>query len=131
MLGDIVYDCKGKVVSVKVLENGKAEYSAMVGGLFLGEEFSSTFTWETEFRPDGSGYGEIRGFFNTKNGVMGRYKGNGNGYVKPDGGQVHNGALCYSNPPGKFGELNKMAVVYEVNIDGEGNFLSKGWEWKQ
>lgn len=130
MLGDQVYDCKGKVVSMRVLENGNAEYTAMVGGMFLGEQFSSTFSWEAMMRPDGSGHGKIRGFFNTESGTAGKYSGNGNGRTLADGSQVHLGALCYDNPPGKFGELNKMAVVYEVNIDREGNFTSKGWAWK-
>jgi hypothetical protein len=130
MLGDQVYDCQGKVVSMRVLENGNPEYTAMVGGIFLGEQFSSTFSWETRFRPDGSGHGQIRGFFNTPSGVVGKYTGNGNGHMLPDGGQVHRGALCYENPPGKFGDLNKIAVVYEVDIDREGNFTSKGWAWK-
>ncbi|MBI0583401.1 MAG: hypothetical protein ISF22_04155 [Methanomassiliicoccus sp.] len=44
MLGDMVYECKGKVVSMRVLGDGNAEYTAMVGGLFLGEQFSSTFS---------------------------------------------------------------------------------------
>jgi hypothetical protein len=129
-LGDIVYECKGKIVTMRVLENGNAEFTAVVGGLFLGEQFSRTFSWDSRFLPDGSGHGEIRGFFNTQSGVMGKYTGNGNGHMLPDGGQVHLGALCYDNPPGKFSELNKMAVVYEVNIDKEGNFMSKGWAWK-
>lgn len=130
MLGDLVYECKGKIVGMRVLENGNAEYTAMVGGIFLGEQFSSTFSWDAQYRPDGSGYGEIRGFFNTQSGVMGKYTGMGNGYTLPDGGQVNRGVLCYSNPPGKFAELNKIAVVYEVNIDKDGNFMSKGWAWK-
>ncbi len=130
MLGDLVYECKGKIVGMRVQKDGKAEYSAMVGGLFLGEQFSSTFSWDSIFRPDGSGYGEIRGFYTTQSGVMGRYTGIGNGYTTPDGAQVHRGVLCYDNPPGKFAGLNKIAVVYEVSIDKEGNFASKGWEWK-
>ncbi|MDW5563034.1 MAG: hypothetical protein SA339_07395 [Methanomassiliicoccus sp.] len=130
MIGDLVYECKGKIVSMRIKENGDAEYTAMVGGMMRGEQFSSTFSWDTQFRPDGSGYGQIRGFFNTANGEAGKYTGIGNGYTRPDGGQVHMGALCYSNPPGKFADLNKMAVAYEVNIDKDGNFLSKGWSWK-
>jgi len=131
MLGDLVYECKGKVVGMRVLENGHVEYTAMVGGMFMGEQFSSTATWESQFRPDGSGYGEIRGVFTTQSGARGSYKGNGNGHPLPDGSQVHLGALCYSNPPGKFAELNKIAVVYEGNVDKEGNFQSKGWAWKE
>lgn len=102
----------------------------MVGGSFLGEMFSSTFSWESRFRPDGTGHGEIRGFYNTQSGVAGKYTGNGNGCILPDGGQLHRGALCYDNPPGKFAELNKIAVVYEVSIDKDGNFTSKGWAWR-
>jgi len=38
---------------------------------------------------------------------------------------------CATCPPGKFGDLNRMTVVYEVNIDKDGNLASKGWwAWK-
>gem|GEM_PF-4890537 len=96
-----------------------------------GERFTSTFSWDARFRPDGSGYGEIRGFFNTVSGETGRFTGIGNGFTQPDGAQVYMGALCYSNPPGKYADLNRMAVAYDVGIDKDGNFMSKGWAWSR
>jgi hypothetical protein len=76
---DLVYECKGSTVSMRLKENGYAEHTAMVGGMIGGEHLSSTFSWDAQFRPDGS--------------------------------QAHLGALCYSNPPGKYVHLNRMAVA--------------------
>jgi len=64
---------------MRELESGNTEYTAMVGGTFLEEQFASTFSWETRMRPDGTGHDEIRGFFNVQDGTAGKYAGNGNG----------------------------------------------------
>ena len=130
MLGEVVYECRGKMIGTRVMPDGKVENTGMVQGMFFGEEFSSTWTGEGEMRLDGTGYTEIRGFFGTKGGTMGRYLGNGNGINRPDGSMVYRGALCYSIPSGKHARLNGVAVAYEIEIDKEGNIHSKGWEWK-
>ena len=130
MLGDLIYEARGKILGMRVLPNGKVEQTVMMQGMVLGEEFSATWTNESERRPDGTGYTEFRGFFSTKSGAMGQYLGNGNGINKPDGSSIYRGAVCFSCPPGKYARFNGMAVVYEAETDKEGNMHNKGWEWK-
>lgn len=130
MLGEVVYEGKGKVVGIWVMENGNPEITGLLQGMILGEEFSSTFSYYSEMRPDGTGYGGVRCFYRTKSGSMGRFIGNGNSINNPDGSSIIRGALCYSNPPGKYAKLNGIAVAYEFNADKDGNLNSKGWEWK-
>ena len=130
MLGEVVYEGRGKVVGMRVLPNCKLEQTVMMQGMFLGEELSATWTSEGEFRPDGTGHTEFHGFFTTKNGGMGQYNGSGNGINKPDGSMTYRGVVCYSCPPGKFARLDGIAVVWEVEVDKEGNYHNKGWEWK-
>ncbi len=130
MLGDQVHEDQGKVIGMRVLPNGKIEQTVMAQGMLLGEETSATRTIEAEIRPDGTGYGEFRGFFTTKSGAMGQFKGMGNGVVRPDGSSTWRGVVCYSNPPGKFARFNGIALVWESEVDKEGNMHTKGWEWK-
>ncbi len=130
MLGDLVYESQGKAMGMRVLPNDKIEQTSMEQGRVLGEEFTSTYTAQTEMRPDGTMYNEFRGFYTTKSGVMGRFTGMGNGVMRPDGSQVWRGAACFSNPPGKYAKFNGMAVVWETEVDKEGNIHNKGWEWK-
>jgi hypothetical protein len=130
MLGELIYECKGKIIGARVLPNGNLENTGMMQGYFLGEEFTSTWTGEGDIRPDGTGYTELRGFFTTKGGTIGRFLANGNGIIKPDGSMSFRGSICYNSPPGKFSRLNGIAVVYEYESDKDGNFHQKGWEWK-
>lgn len=130
MLGDQAYDTRGKYIGMRVLPDGKIEQTGTAKGKFYGEDVTATFTGETELRPDGTGYMEVRGFFTTASGAMGRFKGVGNVVIKPDGTRVSTGAICYTMPPGKYAKLNGMAVVWEVEVDKEGNFTNNGWEWK-
>jgi hypothetical protein len=131
MLGNKVWEGLGQVIGMRVLENGKLEISgAIMGTMFDGDDFSSTFTYEMEIKPDGTSYGEIRGFYSTKVGVMGRFKGNGNAILGPGGSGKHRGALCYFNPPGKYAYMNGIACVYEYDVDEDQKIHAIGWEWK-
>jgi hypothetical protein len=130
MLGELVYEGKGKTIGVRVLPNGKLEQTQMMQGTVLGEEFSATWTSESVFKPDGTTHTEFLGYFTTKSGAMGQYSGMGNGMMRPDGSQTNRGVLCHLNAPGKYARFNGTAIVYEVEADKEGNFHNKGWEWK-
>jgi len=130
MLGDVVYEGKGKTIGMRVLPNGKNEQTQTMQGMVLGEEFSATWTGEGEVRPDGTTHTEFHGFFTTKSGAMGQYSGMGNGIMRPDGSQTNRGVLCHSNASGKYARFNGIAIVYEVESDKDGNFHNKGWEWK-
>lgn len=130
MLGDVVYEGKGKTIGMRVLKNGKMEYTMTMPCLVYGEETLATWTSESEPRPDGTSFMEFWGSFVTKGGNMGKYAGTGNFINHPDGSSVGRGCVCYSNPPGKFAKLNGIAVVWEFQMDKDGNFHNKGWEWK-
>jgi hypothetical protein len=130
MLGDQVYEIQGKNVGMRVLPDGKIERTVIDQGMFLGEEFSCTYTMVMEIRPDGTGFMEFHGFYTTKGGVMGKYKGMGNGMSREDGTSIMRGSVCFFSPPGKYARLNGIAVVWEAETDKEGIIHGKGWEWK-
>jgi hypothetical protein len=130
MLGDLVFEGQGKIIGMRVLPNGKMENTGIMKGMFYGEEFSSTWTSENEMRPDGTAHSEELGIFTTISGERGRYSGMCNGICNPDGTQSYKGAVCFSNPPGKYTRLNGIAGIYEMEFDNNGNYQMKGWEWK-
>ena len=84
----------------------------MVGDSFLGEMFLHTFSVGIEVPPDGTGHEMIRGFYNTQRALAASIRGRERLHPA-DGGQLH-GGLCATKTAGDVGELNKIAVVYEL-----------------
>ena len=131
MLGKLVYEGQGKAIGYRVLEDGRVEQTCMMQGKLLGEDFSATWTQVADpMRPDWTGFGKGWGIFWAKNGSSGRFDMIGNGTGKFDGLSSIRGSVCFSCMPGKFGHLNGIAVVFEMDSDKDGNFQNKGWEWK-
>jgi hypothetical protein len=80
MLGEMVFECDGKIIGKRVLKDGKGnELTGELRGTFLGETFTSTYTCETGLRPDGTGWVEWWGLFNTEGG-----SGFGRGNISPN-----------------------------------------------
>ncbi len=130
MLGDLVYEAEGKVNGFKRLPNRKMGQTVAMQGVLFGEEFSATYELQVEHRPDGTGFVELHGSMIMDSGVTIDYSGIGNGRRRQDGTMIYNGAACHICPPGKFGMLNGIAVVWEMEVDPAGYFQGKGWEWK-
>ena len=40
------------------------------------------------------------------------------------------GAIFFTGSTGKLGSLNNQVGVFEAQVDHEGNFSDKTWEWK-
>jgi hypothetical protein len=59
------------------------------------------------------------------------YTGEGIGRVSSSGGVSWRGSIFLSTPStGKLSFLNNMIGLFEAEIDSEGNFADKIWEWK-
>jgi hypothetical protein len=58
------------------------------------------------------------------------YTGEGVGRVSPSGGVRWCGSLSKRSSARKLAFLNNMIGVFETDIDAEGNFFEKAWEWK-
>jgi hypothetical protein len=50
--------------------------------------------------------------------------------MKKDGTASYCGAVYYQTMPPRWSRLNKVAVVFEYQVDAEGNTRSEFWEWK-
>jgi len=134
MLGEKIGEISGKINSQRVLANPgggpKMETSFQANGSLLDTNVKERGTYWTVVRPDGTLYGEGQGVTITKHGKMATWTGHGVGTMKKDGTTSYRGAIYYQTTPTRLSRLNKVAVLFEYEIDAEGNTRSEYWEWK-
>ena len=134
MLGEKIGGTSGKITSQRVLPNlgggPKMETSFQADGSLLGINVKETGTYWTVVRPDGTLYGEGQGVMMAKDGKMATWTGHGVGTTKKDGTASYRGALYYQTTPTRLSRLNKVALLFEYEVDAEGNTRSEYWEWK-
>jgi hypothetical protein len=134
MLGEKIGGTSGKITSQRVLPNlggdPKMETSFQAHGAILGTDVRETGTYWTVVRPDGTLYGEGQGVMMLKDGKIATWTGHGVGTMKKDGTASYRGAVYYQTSPPRWARLNKVAVVFEYEVDAEGNTRSEFWEWK-
>jgi hypothetical protein len=88
--------------------------------------------WST-VRPDGRLYGEcpMQGVLLTQDGDVDTWTGAGVGRFTGQGSAVSfRGAIYFQTVPQKLARLSQVAVLYEWEIDGQGNAHTPFWEWK-
>ena len=134
MLGEKIGEISGKVTMRRVLPSlggyPKMETSFQASGSMLGTNIKDTGTYRTIFRPDGTQYSEGQGIMITKDGKTATWTGHGVGTMKKDGTASYRGALYYQTTPTRLSRLNKVALLFEYEVDAEGNTRSEYWEWK-
>ena len=134
MLGERIGESTGKVTSQRVLPNPggvpKIETSLQAVGSVLGVAEAETTTYTAFVRPDGSLFGEGQGVVMSKEGDMATWVGQGVGTLSKDGAVSYRGAIYIQSPSPKWARLNSIAVVYEYEVDAQGNTRSQLYEWK-
>lgn len=134
MLGEKIGEEAGKVTSQRVLPNPgggpKMETSFQTTGSLLGVNETNTGTYVAVVRPDGSLYGEGQGIIMSKDGDVATWTGQGVGTFKKDGALAYRGAVYVQSTSPKWARLNSVAVVYEYEVDAQGNTRAQFHEWK-
>ena len=134
MLGEKVSESTGKVTSRRVLPNSgsgpKVETSFEASGTLLGVAHQEWGTYWSELRADGTLYGEGQGVIMSKEGDIGAWKGSGVGTHTSDGGVRYRGAIYMQTTSPKWARLNSVAIIFEHDIDAQGNSRSNLSEWK-
>jgi len=133
MLGEQIGEEKGKVLVRRVLPsegNPKLEVSFQTTGKLLGIETRSMGTYTASIRADGSLYGEGQGIAMGKNGEAATWRGAGAGRFLGGGAVSYRGAVYYESQSEKWKRLNTIALVYEYEVDAEGNTALKAFEWR-
>jgi len=133
MLGELISESRGKRTSRRVLSASpgfKVEVSFEADGKLLGIGAHTIATYWSEGRPDGSMYGEGQAVVITQDGEAATWKGQGVGKILADGSVSYRGAVYYSTVSPKLARLNTVAVVFEFEVDANGDTREKSWEWK-
>jgi len=134
MLGEKIGSGTGKMLSRRVLPNPaggiQVETSFQSNTVILGVEAVETGTYTASMRPDGSLFGTGQGLVVGKDGDVGTWVGHGVGTIKPGGIVSYRGAIFLQSASPKWARLNNVAVLFEYEIDTQGNTKSELFEWK-
>jgi hypothetical protein len=135
MLGEIIAEGSGKITGVRVLsaegQVPKLEVSVQGRGKLLGQETTEFATYVQTIRPGGELYGEAQEVVMTADGEMATWTGFGVGRPTGKGfAGSFRGSGSFQTASEKLTRLNGVATVYEYEVDEEGNYSYKEWEWK-
>lgn len=135
MLGEMIGEGKGKITNVKVLPfdgtGTRMEVSFQSKGKLVGEETTEVGTYTCTLTPFGVHNGTGQGVITTRSGEIATWTGSGVG--RPTGHGIATswrGSICYQTSSQKLAGLNKIAGVFEHEVDEDGNTVDKLWEWK-
>ena len=137
MLGELLFESRGRITSQRVLsvENGipKFEISITGSGIFTGSlEVTTSWTYWSIQRPDGTSYSQGQGVIMTKDGRdVATATGRTEGKMVKSGKMRYVGALFYeTHSEHKLAFLNHLVGVNEYEVDALGNYEHRLWEWK-
>ena len=135
MLGEKVFDILGKVTGQRAVQGAahgevKMEVSFQGVGHILGVETMDMGTYVARIRQPGVLYGSGHGLSMTKEGEV-TWHGEGMGHASGNGMEAKwRGCIFMSTHAPKLARLNSMAVIFEWDIDAQGNAKGTAWEWK-
>jgi hypothetical protein len=136
MLGDLLYEGKGKLVGSRVLnaDEYKIEHSITEEGKFKDIEITEIGTFLTIPTSDKNViYVEGQGIITTKDGQdTATFRGYGIGHIKGGVRASFRGSVFYktSSTNGRLSFLNNKIGVFETEVDDSGTSIEKHWEWK-
>ena len=137
MLGEQIAESKGKIIGQRVLdvEGPTIETSVSASGSIKGTQVKETLTFVGRPPPPttskGVLHGKGKGVIMAGESELATYTGEGVGRLSSSGSINWRGSIFYSTSSnGVLSFLNNLIGVFEVEIDIEGNFSEKIWEWK-
>jgi hypothetical protein len=133
MLGDLVYEAKGKVTGKRVIdtEGPTIEGTYSTQGKIKGIEVMEMGTFSSTMRPGGALYGEDKAVLMTPAGDIASANPKGIGRFTGQGAVSYRGCAIYNaNATGKLAFLSNAVLVFDVEIDASDNMSIKAWEWK-
>jgi len=107
------------------------ETSTKGSGTLAGVEVTTMATYWAEMRADGTLYGECpnAGVFMAQDGVA-TFRATGTGGFTADGGAFFKGVVYVQTTAPSLSSLNGTVLVYDWDVDAEGNATWELWEWK-
>lgn len=135
MLGELLGEMEGKVSSssqrVVDIKGRTMETTVMASGSLKGVQVTETLTYVANPTSKGVLHGVGNGIITTEDGNIVTFTGEGIGTFDASGVLKWRGAIFFdTSSEGKLGSLNNIVGVFEAQIDAQGNFTDKTWEWK-
>jgi hypothetical protein len=132
MLGDKIGEVTGKRLVRRVLsvEPPTAEVTFEDSGKLFDVPVTGMGSYTSTVREDGSLYGTGQGMEMTEEGESVTWTGTGSGHFGLGGSVSYRGMLFFRTTSKKLARLNNACAAFEYDVDGNGNTVSKMWEWK-
>lgn len=135
MLGEMMGEEKGRITGVRVLPSDAAsprlEVSFQGAGKLFGQEITEIGSYVSTLMPSGSFNGVGQGLITTQQGDVASWTGTGVGRSTGSGMAASwRGSICYQTHSQALARLNKIAGIFEFEVDENGNTLGKTWEWR-
>lgn len=135
MLGELLGEMEGKVSSssqrVVDIKGRTMETTVMASGSLKGVQVTETLTYVANPTSKGVLHGVGNGIITTEDGNIVTFTGEGIGTFDASGVLKWRGAIFFdTSSEGKLGSLNNIVGVFEAQVDAQGNFTDKTWEWK-
>ncbi len=134
MIGEQLTEFKGKVTGQRVLEVEPVvmETSVSTMGMIEGMQATETLTFVgSQTNEEGVAHGKGKGVIMVGESDIVTYTGEGIGRFGESGIiSWRSSVFLRSAPNGKLSTVNNVIGVFEAEIDAEGNFSEKSWEWK-
>ena len=103
----------------------------MASGSLKGVQVTETLTYVANPTSKGVLHGVGNGILTTEDGDIVTFTGEGIGTFDASDVLKWRGAIFFdTSSEGKLGSLNNIVGVFEAQIDAQGNFRDKTWEWK-
>jgi hypothetical protein len=115
------------------VEGPTIETSVSMSESIKGTQVKETLTFEGRPTTTSKGvlHGKGKGVIMAGESELATYTGEGVGRPSSSGSINYRGSIFYSTSSnGKLAFLNNLIGVFESEIDTEGNFSEKIWEWK-
>lgn len=107
------------------------EVSFQARGTILGLAATDMGTYSSVARPDGTLFGDGQGITMTADGDVATWRDQGVGRFTGRGSAVSwRGAIYYQTAAPKLAHLTSVAVIFEYEVDENGNTHAQIWEWK-
>jgi hypothetical protein len=122
MLRDQIGELKGKIIGQRVLhvEGPTMETSASIEGSFRATQVKQHLTYISEPVSPGVIHGKAKGVM-----MAGELE-----TVVSTGVRWRGSGFFRTSSTGKLAYLNNVVGLFETDVDTEGNFTEKIWEWK-
>ena len=131
MLGEQIAELKGKMMGQRVLDSeGAMETSISARGSVRGTQVNESLTYVARPTSTGVLHGEGQGVILAGDPEMVTYTGKGIGRFTASGTKLRGAVFFRTSSTGKLSFLNNVVGVFEAEMDSEGNFTERIWEWK-